>query len=98
MADAGEHLVVGTGRIDAPGQMVLASERLAHRGTAELLSCKDLVGITRHKLSSKIETDAALVAKIEGRHRRRRTAMVHAYRKQASEPGISVRRVNLTKK
>jgi len=63
--------------------MFLAKERLAHRDTAELLSCNDLVEIMRHKLPTKIETDDDLVTMIENRHRRRRVAMDHAYRKQA---------------
>lgn len=63
--------------------MFLAKERLAHRETAELLSCNDLVEIMRHQLPTKIETDDDLVAMIEDRHRRRRVAMDHAYRKQA---------------
>ena len=64
-------------------QMFLAKERLALRETAGLLSCNDLVEIMRHKLPTKIETDEDLVAMIEDRHRRRRVAMDHAYRKQA---------------
>ena len=64
-------------------QIFLAKERLAHRETAGLLSCNDLVEIMRHKLPTKIETDEDLVAMIEDRHRRRRVAMDHAYRKQA---------------
>lgn len=63
--------------------MFLAKERLANRETAELLSCNDLVEIMRHKLPTKIETDDDLVAMIEDRHRRRQTAMDHAYQKQA---------------
>jgi hypothetical protein len=63
--------------------MFLAKERLANRETADLLSCNDLVDIMRHKLPTKIETDDDLVAMIEDRHRRRRIAMDHAYRKQA---------------
>ena len=63
--------------------MFLAKERLAHRDTADLLSCNDLVEIMRQKLPTKIETDGDLVALIEDRHRRRRTAMAHAYQKQA---------------
>ena len=63
--------------------MFLAKERLAHGDAADLLSCNDLVEIMRHKLPTKIETDADLVAVIEDRHRRRRVAMDHAYRKQA---------------
>lgn len=63
--------------------MFLAKERLAHRETADLLSCNDLVEIMRHKLPTKIETDDDLVAMIQDRHRRRRIAMEHAYRKQA---------------
>ena len=63
--------------------MFLAKERQAHRETAELLSCNDLVEIMRHKLPSKIETDADLVASIEDRHRRRQIAKDFAYKKQA---------------
>lgn len=64
--------------------MFLAKERLANRDTANLLSCNDLVEIMRHKLPTKIETDADLVASIEDRHRRRQLAMDSAYRKQAA--------------
>lgn len=63
--------------------MFLAKERIAHRETADLLSCNDLVEIMRHKLPTKIETDADLVASIEDRHRRRQLAKHFAYRKQA---------------
>lgn len=63
--------------------MFLAKERLTHSDTADLLSCNDLVEIMRHKLPTKVETDADLVAVIEDRHRRRRVAMDHAYQKQA---------------
>lgn len=62
--------------------MFLAKERLANRDTAELLSCNDLVEIMRHKLPSKIETDADLVASIEDRHRRRQLTKDFAYKKQ----------------
>ena len=62
--------------------MFLAKERLAHRETAELLSCNDLVEIMRHKLPTKINTDDDLIALIENRHRRRRLARDHAYRTQ----------------
>ena len=64
--------------------MFLAKERLANRDTADLLSCNDLVEIMRHKLPSKIQTDADLVASIEDRHRRRQHAKDFAYRKQAT--------------
>jgi SRSO17 transposase len=64
--------------------LFLAKERLANRETANLLSCNDLVEIMRHKLPTKIETDADLVASIENRHRRRQLAMDSAYRKQAA--------------
>jgi len=64
--------------------MFLAKERLAHRETADLLSCNDLIEIMRHKLPRKIETDADLVACIEDRHRRRQIAKDFAYRKQAA--------------
>jgi hypothetical protein len=57
---------------------------LANRETANLLSCNDLVEIMRHKLPTKIETDAGLAASIENRHRRRQLAMDSAYRKQAA--------------
>lgn len=63
--------------------MFLAKERLANRETAELLSCNDLVEIMRHKLPSKIQTDADLAASIEARHRRRQIARDFAYEKQA---------------
>ena len=64
--------------------MFLAKERLVHRDTADLLSCNDLVEIMRHKLPTKIETDADLVASIEDRHRRRQLAKDFAYKKQAA--------------
>jgi len=64
--------------------MFLAKERMAHRETADLLSCNDLVEIMRHKLPSKIQTDADLVVSIEDRHRRRQHAKNIAYQKQAS--------------
>ena len=64
--------------------MFLAKERLAHRETADLLSCNDLVEIMRHKLPRKIETDADLVTAIEDRHRRRQIAKDSACRKQAA--------------
>lgn len=64
--------------------MFLAKERLAHRETADLLSCNDLIEIMRHKLPRKIETDADLVACIEDRRRRRQLATDFAYRKQAN--------------
>jgi hypothetical protein len=50
----------------------LAKERIAHRETADLLACNDLVEIMRHKLPSKIPTDADFVASIEDRHRRQK--------------------------
>ncbi len=64
--------------------MFLAKERLAHRETADLLSCNDLVEIMRHKLPRKIDTDADLTASIEDRHRRRQLAKDFAYTKQAA--------------
>jgi SRSO17 transposase len=64
--------------------MFLTKERVAHRETADLLSCNDLVEIMRHKLPSKIQTNADLVASIEDRHRRRQNAKNSAYKKQAS--------------
>jgi SRSO17 transposase len=63
--------------------MFLAKERLANRDTDRLLSCNDLVQIMKHKLPSKIETDADLVVTIQNRHRRRQDAMNSAYRIQA---------------
>ena len=64
--------------------MFLAKERIAHRDTAELLSCRDLVEIMRHRLPTKIVTDEDLAASIIDRHQRRRQAMESAYRKQAA--------------
>lgn len=64
--------------------MFLAKERLALRDTAALLSCNDLVDVLRHKLPTKIETDAHLIAMIEDRHRRRQQAKDSAYQKQAA--------------
>ena len=64
--------------------MFLAKARLANRDTADLLSCNDLVEIMRHKLPTKIETDADLVASIENRHRQRQLAKDFAHRKQAA--------------
>ena len=69
--------------------MFLAKERLAHRETADLLSCNDLVQIMRHKRPNKIETDADLVASVEDRHRRRQLTKDFAYRKQAAIPSAS---------
>lgn len=63
--------------------MFLAKERMAHRASAELLSCHDLVEIMRHKLPPRIETDADLVTSIEDRHRRRQRAKDFAYKKQS---------------
>lgn len=63
--------------------MFLAKERLANRDTADLLSCNDLLEIMRHKLPTKIKTDADLVASIQDRHRRRQVAKNFAYKKQA---------------
>lgn len=62
----------------------LAKERMAHRETAELLSCRDLVDIMRHRLPTKIVTDHDLAESIIDRHRRRRQAMESAYRKQTA--------------
>ena len=64
--------------------MFLAKERITHRETADLLSCNDLVEIMRHKLPSKIQTNADLVASIEDRHRRRQNAKNFAYKIQAA--------------
>ena len=64
--------------------MFLAKERMAHRATAELLSCRDLVEIMRHRLPTKIVTDEDLAESIIDRHQRRRQAMESAYRKQAA--------------
>ena len=64
--------------------MFLAKERLASRETAALLSCNDLIDILRHKLPSRIETDAELATMIADRHRRRQKAMDFAYQKQAA--------------
>ena len=64
--------------------MFLAKERLAHRETAELLSCRDLIEIMRHRLPTKIVTDEDLAASIIDRHRRRHQAMESAYRMQAA--------------
>ena len=73
--------------------MFLAKERIAHRETADLLSCNDLIEIMRHKRPSKIQTDADLVASIEDRHRRRQKAKDFAYKKQASN--LSALNLNL---
>lgn len=62
----------------------VAKERLAHRETADLLSCNDLVEIMRHKLPRKIETDADLVSVHQYRHRQRQLAKNFAYKKQAA--------------
>ena len=62
----------------------LAKERMAHRETAELLSCRDLVEIMRHRLPTKITTDQDLGASVIDRHRRRRQAMESAHRQQAA--------------
>jgi len=54
------------------------------RDTADLLSCRDLVDILRHRLPAKVVTDEDLAASIIDRHRRRHQAMESAYRKQAA--------------
>lgn len=64
--------------------MFLAKERLAHRETAKLLSCRDVVEMLRHRLPRKIESDDDLVRSITERHERRRKAMDSAYRRQAA--------------
>lgn len=64
--------------------MFLAKERLASRETAGLLSCNDLIDILRHKLPSRIETDADLARMIADRHRRRQKAIDFAYQKQTA--------------
>ncbi|MEF8727048.1 MAG: hypothetical protein V5B34_02320 [Accumulibacter sp.] len=61
-----------------------SKERIAHRETVELLSCRDLVEIMRHRLPIKIVTDEDLAESIIDRHRRRRQAMESAYRKQVA--------------
>lgn len=61
----------------------LGKERLAHRDTADLLSCRDLVEIICHKLPLKIVTDQDLAASIVDRHTPRHRAMDSAYRRQA---------------
>ena len=58
--------------------------RCHSRDTADLLSCRDLVEIMRHRLPTKIVTDEDLAASIIDRHRRRHKAMESAYRKQAA--------------
>ena len=70
--------------------MFLAKERIAHRETAELLSCRDLVDIMRHRLPTKVVTDEDLAASISDRHRRRRQAMESAYRMQAAMLSLSL--------
>ena len=50
--------------------MFLAKERLANCDTADLLSCRDLVEIMRHKLPTKIVSDEDLAASIVDRHQR----------------------------
>ncbi len=64
--------------------MFLAKERIAHPETVELLSCRGLVEIMRHRMPIKIVTDEDLAESIINRHRRRRQAMKSAYRKQAA--------------
>jgi SRSO17 transposase len=63
--------------------MFLAKERMALRDTADLLSCRDLVEIMRHRLPAKITTDEDLAISITERHQRRRQAMESAFRRQA---------------
>ncbi|HRD89808.1 MAG TPA: hypothetical protein PL117_01740 [Accumulibacter sp.] len=69
--------------------MFLAKERLAHRDTADLLSCRDLVEIMRHKLPLKIVNDKDLAASIANRATRRRCAMDSACRRQEEMPSAS---------
>ena len=63
--------------------MFLDKERMAHRETAELLSCRDLIEIMRHRLPTKIVTNEDLEASIIDRHRRRRQAIGSAHRTQS---------------
>ena len=69
--------------------MFLAKERLANRDSAQLLSCRDVVEMLRHRLPRKIESDEDLVQSITERHERRRRAMDSAYRRQAEIFGRS---------
>ena len=69
--------------------MFLAKERLANRKTAQLLSCRDVVEMLRHRLPRKIDSDEDLVQSITERHQRRRSAMDSAYRRQAEILGRS---------
>lgn len=69
--------------------MFLAKERLANRKTAQLLSCRDVVEMLRHRLPRKIDSDEDLVQSITERHQRRRSAMASAYRRQAEILGRS---------
>jgi len=64
--------------------MFLTKERIAQRETAELLSCRGLVKIMRHRLPTKIVTDEDLAESIIDRHGRRRQAMESDCRKQAT--------------
>jgi SRSO17 transposase len=63
--------------------MFLAKERLANRQSADLLSCRDVVEILRHRLPTKITCDGDLVQSIVERHERRRKARESAYRNHA---------------
>ena len=69
--------------------MFLAKERLAHRYTAGLLYCRDLVDIMRHKLPLKIVTDEDLAVSIADRHTKRCRAMDSAYRRPAEISSVS---------
>jgi len=69
--------------------LFLAKERLALRDTHHLLSCLDVVERLRHKLPSKIDSDADLVSSIAERHRRRFDAAKHHYEKHGLTPPAS---------
>ncbi len=70
-------------------KIVCKDMRLAHRDTANRLSCRDLVAIMRHKLPQKIVTDQDLAVSIADRHTRRRRAMDSAGRRPAEMPSAS---------
>ncbi len=69
--------------------MFLAKERMALRDTADLLSCRNLVEIMRHRLPTNITADEDLAISITERHQRQRQAMHSAFRRHAGMPSAS---------
>lgn len=69
--------------------LFLAKERLAVRDSHRFLSCLDVVEMLRHKLPSKIGSDAELVMSIAQRHTRRFEAAKRHYDRQGITPPAS---------